>query len=316
MSILKTIYSQKVLVILIGMVIFASVSSPYFLKVQNLTYLVTQLSIFGIMALAMTYVVLNKEFDLSIGAVMAFSGIFMVKLIPHTGTILAIILTLLLGVVIGLITGFLIAFLGLNSFVVTLCAMFFYNGLALSVSDGRPASAQDPILNYISAGTFLSIPNLIVMLIVLSVIADYILRKTKYGRNIYAVGGDEQVARLTGISVRFYKISVFVISSVAATLAGILLTGMLNSASPFVGSDAALTVISAVVIGGTSLAGGEGSIPKTLMGLFILGILDNLLGLLNVHSFYQTFILGALLVFVIGWDFYSRSKKQVLAAAH
>ncbi|MDT8860739.1 ABC transporter permease [Alkalihalobacillus sp. MEB130] len=314
MSILKRVYSQKVLLILIGMVIFASVSSPYFLTFQNVTYLVTQLSIFGIMALAMTFVILNKEFDLSIGAVMAFSGIFMVKMIPQTGIIVAILLTLLLGVIIGLITGFLVAYLGLNSFVVTLCAMFFYNGLALSVSGGRPASAQDPVLNYISSGTFLGIPNLIVMLLILTLLADYVLRKTKYGRNVYAVGGDEQVARLTGISVRFYKISVFVISSVAAALAGILLTGMLNSASPFVGSSAALTVISAVVIGGTSLAGGEGSIPKTLMGLFILGILDNLLGLLNVHSFYQTFILGALLVFVIGWDFYARSKKQVLVA--
>ncbi|WP_394232287.1 ABC transporter permease [Niallia oryzisoli] len=314
MTIVKKLYSQKVLIILIGMVIFASISSPNFLNLQNLTFLVTQLSIFGIMALAMTYVVLNKEFDLSIGAVMAFSGIFMVKIMPHTGMILAIVLTLVLGVVIGFITGFLIAYLGLNSFVVTLCAMFFYNGLALSVSDGRPASALDPVLTYISSGTFLGIPNPIIVLIILTAGADYILRKTKFGRNIYAVGGDEQVARLTGISVKFYKIIVFVISSVAASLGGILLTGMLNSASPFVGSDAALTVISAVVIGGTSLAGGEGSIPKTIMGLFILGILDNLLGLLNVHSFYQTFILGALLVFVIGWDFYARSKKQVLAA--
>jgi ribose transport system permease protein len=314
MSILKRVYSQKVLLILIGMVIFASVSSPYFLTFQNLTYLVTQLSIFGIMALAMTFVILNKEFDLSIGAVMAFSGIFMVKITPHTGIIMAIVLTLLLGVIIGLITGFLVAFLGLNSFVVTLCAMFFYNGLALTVSDGRPASAQDPVLNWLSSGKILGIPNLILMLLILTLIADYVLRKTKFGRNIYAVGGDDQVARLTGIPVRFYKISVFVISGVAAALAGILLTGMLNSASPFVGSSAALTVISAVVIGGTSLAGGEGSIPKTLMGLFILGILDNLLGLLNVHSFYQTFILGALLVFVIGWDFYARSKKQVLVA--
>lgn len=314
MSILKKVYTQKVLLILIGMVIFASISSPYFLKIQNLTYLITQLSIFGIMALAMTYVILNKEFDLSIGAIMSFSGIFMVKIMPHTGVIMAILLTILLGALIGAITGVLVSILGLNSFVVTLCAMFFYNGLALSVSDGRPASAADPVLNWLSHGKIAGIPNLIIILIILTFIADYVLRKTKFGRNIYAVGGDDQVARLTGIPVRFYKISVFVISGVAAAFAGVLLTGMLNSASPFVGGSAALTVISAVVIGGTSLAGGEGSIPKTLMGLLILGILDNLLGLLNVHSFYQSFILGALLVFVIGWDFYARSKKQVLAA--
>lgn len=310
MQIIKKIYDQKVLLILIAITIFASLFSPYFLTSHNIINLVSQLSIHGIMAFAMTFVILNKEFDLSIGAVMAFSGIFLVLVASKFGIVIAIILTLLMGAVIGAISGLLVSFLGLNSFIVTLCGMFFYNGLALSLSDGKPFNVQEPILNWLVGNKFLNIPNLIWIFVLFYMIAHYVLTKTKFGRNVYAVGGNETVAKLSGISVRFYKVSVFVISGVTASFAGILLTGTLNSASPFVGSATALTVISSVVIGGTSLAGGEGSVTKTVMGLFVLGILDNILALMNVHSFYQTLILGILLVVVIGSDYYFRSANS------
>ncbi|MGG2200922.1 MULTISPECIES: ABC transporter permease [Paenibacillus] len=302
-------YEQKVLLILIGMFVIASFCAPYFLTFQNINNLIMQISIYGIMAFAMTFVILIKEFDLSIGAVMAFSGIFLVKMSSYTGMMAAILITLLAGALIGLLSGLLVSVMRLNSFIVTLCAMFFYNGLALKISSGKPIMTQDPILNWLGNETTLWIPNLIWIFVIFYVISEYVLRKTKYGRNVYAVGGDVKVAELTGIAVPFYKISVFVISGVSASMGGILLTGMLNSASPFVGGAAALTVISSVVIGGTSLAGGEGSATRAVMGLFILGILDNSLALLNVQSFYQALLKGILLVVVIGWDYYVRKAR-------
>ncbi|MEB3100572.1 ABC transporter permease [Ferviditalea candida] len=312
MTILKNIYRSKVLLILIAMFVTAAIFVPYFFTLQNLINLVTYASIYAIMAFGMTFVILARELDLSVGAVMAFTGVLLVRLIPYTGVAAAIAAILLVGVIIGMISGFLVSKIRLNSFVVTLSVMFFYNGLALHVADGQPILSQDPFLNWLGNGVTLAVPNQIWLAVILFVVTDYTLRKTKFGRNVYAVGGDEKVAALTGISVNFYKISVFVIAAVASAIGGILLTGMQNSASPIAGSTAALSIVSSVVIGGTSLAGGEGGVTRTVIGLFIFSILDNSLSLLNVSPFHQTLIKGVLLVLVIGWDYYARKVR----AAH
>ncbi|HLS67347.1 MAG TPA: ABC transporter permease [Pseudogracilibacillus sp.] len=314
MNYVQMLYRQKAVVILVLLTLYAIIFAPYFLTGHNLSNLFIQVSVYGIIAFAVTFVILNGQLDLSVGSVMAFSGIFMALLTEHMHVFLAVLFTILLGALIGLVIGLLVSYGNLHSFVVTLCAMFFFNGLALKLSDARPINVQDPFLNMVGNGKFFQIPVLVIIFFMTFVVGEYVLRKTKFGRNVYAVGGDEQVARFSGISVRFYKIIVFVISSAAAAFAGVLLAGMLNAASPFVGGAAALKVISCVVIGGTSLAGGEGGIRQTLIGVLILGVLDNSLALMNVHSFYQTFILGCLLVLVVGWDYYERSKKPELAA--
>lgn len=311
MTFVKLLYRQKAFLILIALVLFAAIYAPYFLTSANISNLFMQVSIYGLLAFAVTFVILNGELDLSVGATMAFSGMFIAIISQHMNIYLAIFLTVLLGAIIGLVIGFLVSIIGLNSFVVTLCAMFFFNGLALKLSDGIPIYVQDPVLDWLGNGVTLFIPNLVWVFIALFFISEYVLEKTKFGRNIYAVGGDDQVARLSGISVKYYKIIVFVISGATSALAGLLLSGMLNAASPNVGSAAALTVISSIVIGGTSLAGGEGGAKQTFVGVLILGVLNNALLLLNIHSFYQSFILGCLLVIVVGWDFYSRSVKPI-----
>lgn len=310
-SFIENIFRMKVLLFLIAMFAAASLFVPYFFTSLNLVNLLTSLCIYGIMAYGMTYVILAGELDLSVGAVMAFSGVLLARLIPEIGTVAAIVVVLAVGIVIGAINGFLVSRLGLHSFVVTLSVMFFYNGLALSVAGGGPILTRDPLLNWLGNGSTLSIPNQIWLAVILFFIAHYVLRKTRFGRNVYAVGGDQQVARLTGIKVGFYKMSVFAISSFCAAIGGVLLTGMQNSASPIAGSSAAFSIITAVVIGGTSLTGGEGSLVRTVIGLLIFGILDNSLSLLNVNPFHQTFYKGVLLVFVIAWDYYSRHKRAV-----
>lgn len=314
MTYVKMLYRQKALLILIALVLFAIIFAPYFLTANNLNNLFLNVSIYGIVAFAVTFVILNGELDLSVGSVMAFSGIFLGLLLPHMNTLVAILITIALGALIGLVIGLLVSYAKLNSFVVTLCALFFFNGLSLKLSDARPINVQNTFLNWIGNGKTLFVPNLVWLFVIFFIISLYVLRKTKFGRNVYAVGGDEEVARLSGINVHFYKISVFIISSASAAFAGVLLAGYLNAASPFVAGDAALKVISIVVIGGTSLAGGEGGVHRTIIGVFILGVLDNALALLNIHSFYQSLILGILLVLVVGWDYYARSKKELLTA--
>ncbi|MBX5436564.1 MAG: ABC transporter permease [Alicyclobacillaceae bacterium] len=307
--VLQKLYEQKAIVILAIIFVASAIWVPYFFTWQNIQNLMIQVSIYGIMGFGMTFAILAREFDLSIGAILAFSGVFLAQLAPKTGMAVAIVIVLVVGILIGMASGVLVGVFKLNSFIVTLCAMFFYNGLALAVSGGSPIMVDDAFLNWLGNGTTASVPNLVWTLLILFVITEYILRRTKFGRNVYAVGGDEQVAALTGISVRFYKVAVMTISALSATIASIYLTGMENSASPVEGSSAALFVISSVVVGGTSLAGGEGSAIRTVIGLFIFGIIDNALSLLNVPSFDQSLITGIMLVLVIGWDYYGRRRR-------
>src|SRR5699024_4316549 len=179
--------------------------------INNISNLFVQVSVYGIIAFAVTFVILNGQLDLSVGSVMAFSGIFMALLLDYMNVYLAITLTILLGVVIGLIIVLLFSYCNLHSFVVTFCAMFFSNGLALKLSKARPINVQDPLLNMIGNGKSFQIPVLVIIFFVTFIVGEYVLRKTKFVRNVYAVGGDEQVARFSGISVRFYKIIVLVI---------------------------------------------------------------------------------------------------------
>lgn len=311
---IQSLSKQKVLLILIAMFIGASIMSPYFLTPINISNLISQISIYAVIAFGATFVIIARELDLSVGAVLAFSGVLLLKIEPYTGIFLGMLIVLAVAALTGWLMGALVTFLKLNSFLVTLCFMFIYNGLALVISGGRPFNSGNDFLNWLGGGKWLGISNLILIFIAMFVIAHYVLSSTKFGRNVYAVGGDMHVALLSGIPARYYKISVFMISSITAAFAGILLTGMLSSASPVAGGTIALTVVSAVVIGGTSLSGGEGSAIRSVIGIFIFGILENFLSLISMPSFHQTLVKGILLVVVIGWDYYSRNVKDATGA--
>ncbi|MBX5437133.1 MAG: ABC transporter permease [Alicyclobacillaceae bacterium] len=310
------IRKQRALLILVAGFIASSFASPYFLTADNLLNLVSQASINGVIALGMTFVVLSGELDLSVGALNAFSGVLVARLIPVCGAGASMIIAIALGALAGVGTGWLVARLHLNSFVVTLCTMFVFNGLALLLSDSRPVEIDNPVLGALGTGAVLGVPVLIWIFAVLCATAWYVLRYTWYGRNVLAVGGGAKVAELTGIAVHRYKISVFVISGVCAALGGIMLSGLLSSASPTVGGSTALSVITSVVVGGTSLSGGEGGILQTVVGLFVFAVLSNSLSLLNVPSFNQTIIEGLVLVVVVGWDYFSRRMAALSRLAN
>lgn len=300
---------QKSFVILVIVIIFAACASSMFFTIDNLQNLFLQISIQGIISFGMTFTLIAGEFDMSVGSNLTLCGILFAQLLSYMSFGLAIIVVLLFAAVLGLINGILVAKLGVCSFIGTLGTMYAYKGLALMLSQGQPVPARTEEVLQVSnmqIGGFSIFP---VIFIIVGLISAYVLTRTQFGRNIYAVGGNAEVANNSGISVVFYKTMSFVIVGVTAGLAGILLTMRLQSATPIAGDSLNLIVISSIIIGGTSPAGGVGSIPKSFIGLMIIGVLTNLLSLIGLSGYYQQVIQGAMTVAIIGATSFANYRK-------
>lgn len=306
----KNILKEKMIMLFMFMFILMSFLSPIFLTPINLVGILNQISIYGIMACGMTIAIINGDFDLSIGSVAALSGLLMVILEMKIGLIPAILVTLGIAFIIGLINGLLVTLGKINAFIVTLGAMTAYYGLALKICNGNPIQSSSEALSEIGNGTLIGIPYPVLVYFVFVIATQFLLARTKYGRNIYASGGNYEVARLTGINVKFYKISIFVVTALTAAVAGMLLASKLGTGAPNSAQDASMTVISAVVIGGTSLSGGKGSVIRTVLGMMILGILVNTFNLLNVYPYFQMAIKGLILIVVVATDSYFKKQQS------
>ena len=287
---------------LIILMVFVSILNPTFLQANNLMNLMRQLIINGFIALGMTFVILTGGIDLSVGSTLAVtSAIFAGLLQNGMNTILAILIALGLGLILGLINGFLITKGKLAPFIVTLATMTIFRGLTLVYTDGRPiAGPKDNFaFKFLGKGQFLGIPFQVILFALTFLILWIILNKTALGRKIYAVGGNEKASFISGINIDKVKISVYVISSFMAVLSGLVLTSRLNSAQPTAGVAYEMDAIAAVVLGGTSMAGGSGSLTGTLIGILILGVLNNGLNLLGVSSFYQQIVKGIVILIAV-----------------
>ena len=287
---------------LIILMVFVSILNPAFLHANNLMNLMRQLIINGFIALGMTFVILTGGIDLSVGSTLAVtSAIFAGLLQNGMNTILAILIALGLGLILGLINGFLITKGKLAPFIVTLATMTIFRGLTLVYTDGRPiAGPKDNFaFKFLGKGQFLGIPFQVILFALAFLILWTILNKTALGRKIYAVGGNEKASFISGVNIDKVKISVYVISSLMAVLSGLVLTSRLNSAQPTAGSAYEMDAIAAVVLGGTSMTGGSGSLTGTLIGILILGVLNNGLNLLGVSSFYQQIVKGIVILIAV-----------------
>jgi len=309
-NVIKVLAEKKALTVLIIVCVIMSFVSPYFLTWGNISNLLVQCSINGIMALGMTFAIIGGEFDLSIGAIMALSGISCIMLQPYLPLPLILLIVLLLGSAIGFFNGFLIAHQGANAFIITIGASVVYKGIALTVSGGQPVMGSNLNFSKISNGDLFGIPYVVLIFAACFLIAAWILSSTSFGRNVYAVGGDKEVAAYTGIKVRFYKWSLFAITGFTAALGGILLASKLNTGSAIHGDMTPMQVISAVVVGGNALSGGEGGAFSALIGILIFGVLDNALSLLNVYSYYQLGIKGILIVLIVGTGCYAATHEK------
>lgn len=294
------------LVLLCGVITFVS---PAFMTLSNISNVFTQVSTNAIIAVGMTFVILTGGIDLSVGSTVAISGALAASIIKSTNNIfLAVLAAAIVGIAIGIINGLLISKGKLQAFIVTLATMTIFRGATLVFTSGTPISKLPEKFVEIGNGKLFFIPIPVVITVIVLIISIYILTQTRFGRYLYALGGNEDSARLSGINTTKIKTLVYVISGFASSIAGIIIASRIGSASPNAGTSFELDAIAAVVIGGTSLAGGEGKITGTIIGALIIGVLNNGLNLMNVSPFYQSIVKGLVILIAVLLDKKGRKK--------
>lgn len=286
-------------------VIFSFLSDK-FLTSGNWMNIVQQSAINGCIAIGMTMVIITGGIDLSVGSIIAFSSMIMAQMMDAgVPPVIAVLLGMLIGSGAGALNGVLISYLKLQPFLVTMGSMSLFRGLTLIISDGLPVRGfSSSFVNFMSSfnGVF---PIPIIILLVFAVVIYLLIRFTRFGQHIFAIGGNEEATRLSGINTRFVKITTYALSGFAASLAGLIYLGRLAAADPQAGASYEMNAIAAAAIGGASLAGGKGSIIGTIIGVLILQALNNGLTLCNVQSFYQTFAIGLIIIIATIIDHYS-----------
>jgi ribose transport system permease protein len=297
---------------LIILCVVMTILSPYFLTFNNLFNVGTQIAVIAILALGQTFVIVSGGIDLSVGSVLGLAGIVFgwATAVANLPLPVALALGIGSGALAGLVNGMLITLGNLPPFIATLAMLSAASGLALVISDGQPLSPIPRVILSLGSGDlfgFLPLP--VIVMLVMWALTVGILRSTYSGRCMYAIGGNEEAARLSGISISRQKLIIYTLSGLFAGIAGILLTARLASGDPQAGFTYELDAIAAVVIGGASLSGGVGNASGTLIGALILGVLRNGLNLLNVSAFWQQVIIGAVIALAVMTDTLRRRRK-------
>ncbi|GHA01938.1 ribose ABC transporter permease [Ignatzschineria ureiclastica] len=300
----KFLIDQKSLVALIVLILGVSMLNENFFTLNNIFNILQQTSINAIIAVGMTLVILTSGIDLSVGSVFALTGAVAASIIGQDiNPFFAILAALLLGSALGLVSGVIIAKGKLQAFIATLVMMLIIRGATQVYTQGSPIglgmSDYAYMFEWIGFGRVLGIPVPIIIMAVVFMIAGYILKFTKLGRHIYAVGGNEAATRLSGINVDRVKIIVYMMSGFLCAVAAMIEVSRLSSAQPTAGMGYEMDAIAAVVLGGTSMAGGRGKIIGTLIGALILGFLNNGLNLLGVDAYYQMIVKGAVILLAV-----------------
>ena len=282
---------------LLALCLLLTALTPYFLTVSNLLNVMEQTSINAVIAVGMTFVILSGGIDLSVGSLVALSGVVMASALQAGAPIpVALLAGLLTGALCGLVNGGLVTLGRLPPFIATLGMMSVARGAALLLTDGRPVSGFEAGFRSLATGRVVGVPVPVLVTLAVYVLAHLVLTRTRFGRYVYAIGGNEEATRLSGVPVRFHKTMVYALSGLVSALAAAVLTARLNSAQPIAGMMYELDAIAATVIGGTSLLGGQGRVSGTLIGALIMGVLRNGLNLLGISSFLQQVVIGLVIV--------------------
>lgn len=287
-----------------------SLTTPQFLTTQNWLIILTQVSINALLAFGVTFVIITGGIDLSIGSMVAVTSVVAASFAhPDTYPVaVPVLLALLTGLAFGVLNGLIITKSKVPPFIVTLGTMTIGRGLALILSRGRPISNLSDTFNFIGGGQVLGIPMPVILLLLLFAVCTILLRKTLLGRYVYAIGGNEQAARASGISIERVKLIVYTLCGGLAALAGIVLTARIATGQPNAGAGFELDAIAAAIIGGTSTSGGSGTMTGTLLGALLIGVISNGLDLLNVSSYYQQVVMGAIIIGAVVLDSFNRTK--------
>lgn len=289
---------------LIVLCLFFGTQTPFFFSQANLETITSTLAVVGITAIGMTLVLISGGVDISVGSVAALAGVVTSLLWLEHGVPLGVstALAILCGGLVGLLNGLIVTYVKINPLITTLATFSIIRGLAFVLSEGQTNLLSNEAFNFIGRGKIAEIPFSLLMMALLYVLFGFIMHYTTFGRNLYAIGGSPEASRLAGISVTPYLLTVYTVSGLLAALAGIISVSQLASSAPRASIGLEFVVITAVVLGGTSLAGGKGTLIGTLIGVIILRVLNNGLILMEVSSFYQDVARGLVLIFAVGFD--------------
>jgi inositol transport system permease protein len=306
-----TIYRKYgTVLIFVGICILASVLSPTFLTEANLTNVLRQVVVVSLLACGVTFIIILGQIDVSLGSVLALCGVIASSVMATTGSItLAVIAGVAMGIVTGIINGVVITFFRIPSFIMTLAMTTVARGAVLLYTGGAPISGLGDF-KIIGQGSVGPIPISVLILAAFVVVSWILLNKTKFGRYVYAVGGNERAARASGINPDSIVVKAFIFNGILCAVAGIVLMSRINSGQPAGGVGYEFDAITAVVVGGTSLMGGTGTITGTVIGAMIIGVINNILNLMNVSSYWQQIIKGLIIAIAVILDVWTKSARK------
>lgn len=301
---------SSVFLMLVAVFVALSVASPFFLTVRNLSNVAQQISVVGIVALGEALVIISGGLDLSVGAVIGLAAVSAALAVQATGEpATGIIAAIGVGAAFGATNGLLITRLRINPFITTLGTMSVARGLALLITNARP-QPFDNWASFLGGGRIAGVPMQFIWLVLLTVIVWIFATRTRWGRNIYALGDSLKAARFAGINTDALIVTVFTISGTLAGFGGLLIAGLLNNANPNLGMGYELDVIAAVILGGVALTGGRGAIPGVVVGAALMGLLRNGFILLSVSAYWQTIVIGLVVLFAVGADSLRRRDRD------
>lgn len=305
---------RTILFLLLLVAVFGAVNER-FLTIRNALNILSEVSIYGIIAVGMTYVILIGGIDVAVGSLLAFASLAAAYVVTTlvgpspVSWLIALGISTLVGLAGGYVHGKAVTWLHVPAFIVTLGGMTVWRGATLILNDGGPISGFDAAYRWWGTGDILFVPVPIAVFVLVAALGHVALRYTRYGRQVYAVGGNAEAARLSGVNVDFIVTSVYAVIGALAGLSGFLLSARLGSAEAVAGTGYELRVIASVVIGGASLTGGSGGVGGTLLGALLIGVLSNGLVIMHVSSYFQQVVIGLIIVAAVAFDHYARTHK-------
>ena len=299
---------------LVVLMIVLPLANPRFLTVSNLTSVLLQAAVYVIMALGMSFVLMTGGIDLSQGSLLALTGVVAAYIVENQGSVLlAILASILVGALVGVVNGSVISRLSIPPFIMTLSTMYLCRGLTLVITQASPISISSDTFRWIGSGDFLGIPFPVIIFVTAAIIGQFILSYTATGRYILAVGSNREAARLSGIKTRWNECKVYIISGIMVAIAGVVYVARLGAAQANAGQSYEMEAVAASVLGGTSVLGGEGNIVGTVLGAIVVAIIRNAIVLLEVSTYYQQMITGAVILLAVIVDVQrkARAAKRV-----